>query len=174
LWGTPQLQNAALGAFHARLFLGPESLAAETPPPRSLPALALTLGALGTGVWLTLRALWPGREADAETAATAVCLVATAGLLLAGTTPRSQLAPAMLALLPLAGRGFRAAGGAWRTFLALAVAGYLLAGTSVPALATAAAPILSAWPPLASAPVLGLALSTLLLALVVTPRGWRR
>jgi hypothetical protein len=118
LWGTPQLQNAALGAFHARLFLGPESLAAET--------------------------------------------------------PRSQLAPAMLALLPLAGRGFWAAGGAWRTFLALAVAGYLLAGTSVPALATAAAPILSAWPPLASAPVLGLALATLLLALVVTPRGWRR
>jgi hypothetical protein len=174
LWGTPQLQNAALGAFHARLFLGPESLAAETPPPHSLPALALTLGALGTGAWLSLRALWPARVADAETAATAVCLVATAGLLLAGTTPRSQLAPAMLALLPLAGRGFWAAGGASRPFLALAVAGYLLAGTSVPALATAAAPILSAWPTLASPPVLGLALATLLLALVIMPRGWRR
>ncbi|HEX2514126.1 MAG TPA: hypothetical protein VH257_05420, partial [Chloroflexota bacterium] len=35
LAGTPQLQNAALGAFHARLFLGPETLAGTGPPPIS-------------------------------------------------------------------------------------------------------------------------------------------
>jgi hypothetical protein len=153
LAGTPQLQNAALGAFHARLFLGPESLAGEGPPPLSLPAFALTLGALLVGAWLAGRAVWSARGAGPTRAAGAVCLAMVAGLLLAGTTPRAQLMPAMLVLLPLGGR------------LSWAVAGYVFAATSVPALATAAAPVLSAWPPLASAPVLGLALLTLMLAL---------
>ena len=49
LAGTPQLQNAALGAFHARLFLGPETLAGDATPPLSLPAFALSLGALPGG-----------------------------------------------------------------------------------------------------------------------------
>jgi hypothetical protein len=55
--------------------------------------------------------------------------------------------------------------------LTWAVSGYVFAATSVPALATAAAPVLSAWPPLASAPVLGLALLTLMLALAVSAPG---
>jgi hypothetical protein len=156
LAGTPQLQNAALGAFHARLFLGPESLAGEGPPPLSLPAFALSLGALVVGVWLAGRAVWSARGAGPTREAAAVCLAMVAGLLLAGTTPRAQLVPAMLVLLPLGGR------------LSWAVAGYVFAATSVPALATAAAPILSSWPPLASAPVLGLALLTLMLALAVS------
>jgi hypothetical protein len=164
LWGTPQLQNAALGAFHARLFLGPESLAAPSPPPPSLPAFALNLGALAVGGWLTGRAVRAARGATAADAATAVSLATVAGLLLAGTTPRPELTPAMLTLLPLAGVGLWTGAGARWPLLALGVAGVLFAGTSIPALATAAAPLLSAWPPLASPPVLGLALLTLLLA----------
>lgn len=173
LWGTPQLQNAALGAFHARLFLGPESLAARTPPPPSPPAFALTLGALAVGSWLTACAVRAARRGTAADAATAVSLATVAGLLLAGTTPRPELTPAMLTLLPLAGPGLWTGGGSRWPLLALGAAGVLFAGTSIPALATAAAPLLSAWPPLASPPVLGLALLTLLLAFApaATPPG---
>ena len=116
LAGTPQLQNAALGAFHARLFLGPETLAGAGPPPLSLPAFALTLGALpgGDAGWPG-RAVWSARGAGPSREAVAVCLAMVAGLLLAGTTPRAQLMPAMLVLLPLGGRA-----------LTWAVAGYVL------------------------------------------------
>ncbi len=166
LWGSPHLQNAALGAFHARLFLGPETLAATIAPPVSPAALALTLGALTIGTWLTGRVMWSLRLAAPRTAATAAVLAMIVGLLLAGTTPRHSLAPAMLALLPLASPSlWRWPGAAGR--LALGTAGYLLAGTSVPALATAGAPILAHWPVLASPPALGLALLVAALALLV-------
>ena len=108
---------------------------AAGPPPISLPAFALTLGALLVGTWLAGRAVWSARGAGPSREAVAVCLAMVAGLLLAGTTPRAQLMPAMLVLLPLGGR------------LTWAVAGYVFAATSVPALATAAAPCSPPGPP---------------------------
>jgi hypothetical protein len=100
----------------------------------------------------------------------ALCLALAGGLLLAGTAPTWRLEPAMLALLPLAtpavwtrrrGRG---------PLLALGVAAFLLCGTSVPEMATAGAPVLSRWPPLASLPALGLALlGALLIFLLAEP-----
>ncbi|MDQ3700986.1 MAG: hypothetical protein M3442_08720 [Chloroflexota bacterium] len=168
LSGTPELQNAALGAFHTRLFLGPETLAATSPPPLSPAALALNLGALATGAWLTGRAIRAARPAAPPMVGTAAVLAMVVGLLLAGTSPRYALIPAMLALLPLTAPSL------WlcplvtrRLALVLGTSGYLSAATSVPALATAGAPLLSRWPALASPPVLGLALLTALLALLL-------
>jgi hypothetical protein len=104
-----------------------------------------------------------------EAAATGVCLAATAGLVLAGTTPSSHLVVALLGVIPLLHatlwvgldqtRRGRAAG--------LFVAGYVLAGTSVPTFARAAADFLSRWPPLASLPALGLMLQAAALAVLL-------
>lgn len=166
--GTPELQNAALGAFHARLLLGPETLAATSPPPPSAAALALNLGALATGAWLTGRTIRASRPAAPATAAMAAGLAMVVGLLLAGTAPRYALIPAMLALLPLTAPSLWLYPALTRCLaLVLGTSGYLLAATSMPALATAGAPILSRWPALASPPVLGLALLAALLALLL-------
>jgi hypothetical protein len=182
LAGTANLANAALGGFHARLFSGPGALTVPIPVTAPRAALALTIGTLAVGSWLTAwairraastgGALRGAPEADLRVEATAICLAMVAGLLLAGTTPRQQLAPAMLVLLPFAGRHswevLQRLPGRWGlTSAALLAGGYLMAGTSVPAMANATAPFLTRWPTLASVPALGLLLLTASLTMLL-------
>lgn len=179
LQGTPHEANVAAGAFHLRLFLGPGFLTTPEPPPHVAPALILTLAALAISAWLIARLITStalGTEPPSRIIA--LCLALVSGLVLAGTTPRSGLPLAMLAILPLANP--RAP--VWRDLpirlqaiiLSLAVTGYLLAGTSMRSFTLAAAPFISRWPPLASLPTLGLLLLATSLSAVLVASATKR
>jgi hypothetical protein len=172
LWGTPHLDNTALAGFYARLFAGAGSL---TAPPAALgsapapPAVALQAGALVAGAVLLVAAARRAGGSDLPRPladATAAVLGVVGGLLLGGTAPPAYLAAALVALAPAALPAFwhGLGSGARALVAALLVGGYALAGTSHLLLARAATELLSAWPPAASLPALGLLLLAAALA----------
>lgn len=118
----------------------------------------------------------PGPSGQHEAVSASVCLAATAGLVLAGTAPSSHLVAALLGVIPLLHATLWHRLRERRRALAagLFVAGYVLAGTSVPTFARAAADLLSRWPPLASLPTLGLILQAAALAVLLTASPLRR
>jgi hypothetical protein len=167
-WSAPHEQNAAAGAFFSRLYAGPGALAADGAPPVAA-AEALTAGTLACFGLLTAWFLWMARPLGGSRAVTACCLALVVALALWPITPPSAAALAPLALVPFADSaiwsGVRAH---WWPWLAgFVVSGYLLAGTSTPALSKAATELFSLWPALASAPALGLVFLALALALAL-------
>jgi hypothetical protein len=167
-WSSPHEGNGALGAAFSRLYAGAGALTAASVPPVAA-AEALGAGTSLCAATLLLWFLWAERPLAGVRAVVAACLALLAVVGLWPVAPITALALAAVALVPVCRPAlWRALAPSHRRWVAgFAIAGYVLAGTSIPALSQAATELLSRWPPLASLPSLGLILLALALVLAL-------